>query len=248
VFVDPYGLGLDFELLTRKLLQRTAKTEVLVNFVRAALYRPGGKLDISSESDIQHAAADTTVRRVNANLGGAWWHPVWRSTPDKIQAVEQIRDRYVERLLARAGDGWDTFGVPVADSLDGKPIYDLLLFTRHPHGPWCFNDAVSLARSVFTEHCDPDAFRLQPPLWDPDDDWVRDVERNLRRLLEPGRPVGLLPRIREVYGAQLGIARKTHVKKAIKQLHADGLITGPITGDPMTLTLVPAGAMRVRSA
>lgn len=52
--------------------------------------------------------------------------------------------------------------------------------------------------------------------------WVEEIEKNLRRMLERGQPFRLCDRIGEVYGSVLGMARESHVGKALKRLHIDG--------------------------
>lgn len=166
VFLDPYGLALPFDQLVGLLFCRQHTTEVVINFSLAALQRLGGFLgkdywprtkpgpvDLFGEPaepamspERAHKATDQRDQMVgllDEFLGGDWWQaikrsgdPVWR---------ERVRDEYVRRLCEAGGRGWMNWAVSIPEKFDGKPVYDLLLFTRHPHGLWLFNDASSIA-------------------------------------------------------------------------------------------------------
>jgi hypothetical protein len=246
-FLDTFGLGVPFEQLTGKLMARAKRrgqvrigpaTEVMINFVHAGLYRTAGKLDIDSTDTAQLRNAETTIADVDANLGGAWWQAMWRSAAPPPARVAAIRDEYLRRVMEAAGPGWAGFRVPVSNTWRGKPIYDLVLLTQHPQGIWFFNEAVSLARGIFREHAEPE-FSLVPQLWEPDDEWVGAIEANLRRLLADGRPVKLISYVRELYGETLGVARSKHLRRALRRLHASGLIFTEPKGDLFGLTVAP---------
>lgn len=233
--LDPFGLAPAFDdiirILRRPTLTRNCQTEVMINFVHQGLYRNAGKLDINSTDPTQLLSAATIIDRTNASLGGDWWQPVWRGPGDVPSKVARIRDEYVNRLVKRAGTGWRHARVPVADSGDGKPVYDLILFTRHRDGIWLFNEAVSLTREKFEEHFGSQ--NLLTPLWNPEDEWAEEIRRNILRLLERGAFV-LGDRASEVYGTTIGLARGTHVRSVIKSLHASGLTATTGVGDPLS--------------
>jgi three-Cys-motif partner protein len=254
VFIDPFGLGLPFAQLTEEVMARGRRrsginwsgpaTEVLVNFVHAGIYRNAGMLSIDTENTAQLKAASVKVDDLDANLGGDWWQEIKRTAASTDEAVRQIRNGYVERVLAKAGSGWRCFPVPVADVPGGAVIYDLLFFTRHPQGFWFFNDAVSLARRVFQDHFDQARPNQQLPLWNPEDEWTSVIGGNLTSLLKAGRPVRVIDHCEAVYGPLLGIARGIHVKAAAKRLAEEGLNAGSCTCDPDKLVLVPASVSR----
>ena len=248
VFIDPFGLGLPFDQLTDDLMGRGRRrrgsswigpaTEVLVNFVHAGIYRNAGMLSIETQSQAQRRAASVKLRDLDDNLGGDWWQAIRGMAASSAEAVEQIREGYVNRVLDKAGTGWRCFEVPVSDTPDGATIYDLLFFTQHPQGLWFFNDAVSLARRVFQEHF-RDAAVEQLSLWNEEDDWTLLIRDNLLSLLKSGRPVRVIEHCEAVYGPLLGRARGLHVKAAAKRLAEEGLNTGLCTCDPHKLVLVP---------
>jgi three-Cys-motif partner protein len=254
VFIDPFGLGLPFGQLTEDVMGRGRRrsginwsgpaTEVLVNFVHAGIYRNAGMLSIDTENSAQLKAASVKVDDLDANLGGDWWQEIIQMATSTDEAVRLIRDGYVGRVLAGAGSGWRCFPVQVPDAPGGAVIYDLLFFTRHPHGFWFFNDAVSLARRVFQEHFDDARLNQQLSLWNPEDEWPSVIKDNLISLLKERRPVRVIDYCEAVYGPLLGIARGIHVKAAAKRLAEEGLNTGICTCDPDKLILVPPSSSR----
>ncbi|MDQ6836859.1 MAG: three-Cys-motif partner protein TcmP [Actinomycetota bacterium] len=243
-FVDPYGLGLPFDELVGKLMGRPpdsagrrVPTEVLVNFTYSGIYRSVGYVTPNTSNPTQLKYAARRTEQLNSNLNGDWWQDVARtSTGDELVAT--IRQGYIQRVRHAAGPDWQCLEVPVSDTTTAKPIYDLLLFTQHPQGRWFFNDAVSLGRQVFATFC-ADGF-MQAPLWEPQEDWVNDIERNLRRLLSTGSPVRVVERMLEVYGTTLGEARGKHVKKAAQRLVANGIAAGDVHKAPHQLVLQTA--------
>jgi three-Cys-motif partner protein len=88
------------------------------------------------------------------------------------------------------------------------------------------------ARSVFgqaalpglDEHVDTVAKSLEDEARDMlqrnESEWVAIIERNMRTLLERERAIYLKPRINELYGTTLGLAREMHVNRAWKRLTA----------------------------
>lgn len=245
VFVDPFGLGLPFDDLIGKLLARTSwvngrrigpATEVLVNFVHAGVYRNASKIAIRTDDPVQQANAVGVVRRVNATLGGDWWQSEWGKGGTTARRVADIRNGYSERVVAGAGAGWRSYTVQVQDSWQGQPVYDLILFTQSEHGMWVFNEATSLARKEFRHFCNVDA---QPTLWDPEEQWVETVARNVHELLRAGRPVRVFDHIEAIFGSTLGFARGTHLRKALRQLNAAAAFAAPPKGEFEKMGLLP---------
>jgi len=243
--VDPFGIGLPFDCLVSDLLRRAGKTEVLVSFIHAGVCRNAGRLTQQTANVAQQKIAETVLPRLDANLGGSWWHDIWLRPAFDRDRVDKIRDCYVERVLEAAGTGWQCYQVPVARSFGGATIYDMLLFTRNPQGPWFFNEAVSLARGEVEESQAQrrSTAATQPTLWDVAENWVGEIEANLRALVPPGgRPVRVIDQISAVYGRSLGYARARHVREAAERLHQQGVIVNPIKGPVEKLHLVPRNA------
>ena len=174
LFLDPYGLGPPFRLIVDRLLSRPRprasgygmdrKTEIVLNFSRAAMHRLGGFLDLDvaagrvpkfnifgeplkppkTDKDIQklERQAATLISDMDGFLGGSWWHD------EKRQGGAwdlRVRDGYIERLKQEAPGAWLHWVAPVPDRWDGPPQYDLVLLTQHPDGVWKFNEAVASA-------------------------------------------------------------------------------------------------------
>ena len=226
VFVDPYGMGIPFNTLVQDVLGRNARkrppTEVLVNYIRAGIYRNAGKLHPVSSAPAQISSSAAIVRRLDEFLGGDWWQPMFEQQPDKAQFAVSVRDEYVNRVLASAGPGWQCCVTPVSDLPGGKDIYDLLLFTAHEQGPWFFNEAVARARPVFREHHHAQGSFLQAPLFPQDEEWRTTIRTNLRRLLAAHDVVRLLTHRADIYGDTVGNAAQRHVFAVVKELVAAG--------------------------
>ena len=244
-FLDPFGLGIPFDALTGQLMARSGwsagrrtgpVTEVLVNFVYAGVYRNAAKLHASTTDPTQLANATAVVERVNGNLGGTWWQPIWDSPGATSDRVRRIRDEYCTRVVQAAGAGWKSYRVEVRDTWLGSPVYDLILFTQSPHGLWYINEAASLAWEKFREHCDPD--KGQQSLWAPDQTWVSELEQNLHALLKLG-DVHVLEQSTDVYGRTLGYARGTHVRRAAINLHKMKMLRDEPKGGFEELVLRP---------
>ena len=54
--------------------------------------------------------------------------------------------------------------------------------------------------------------------------WITSIERNIVRLLVDHGPFVLAERLVDVYGDTLGLAGSTHVRRAVRNLHDDGLL------------------------
>ena len=237
-FIDPFGLGLPFDELVGKLMGRDggrSKTEVLVNFIHAAVYRQVGLLEPRTTNVAQLRAAKSKVAEIDRNLGGDWWRPLAKSLQSD-DLLSAIREGYIRRVLDAAGPMWRDLSVPVADRPDHKPIYDLLFFTRHPQGQWFFNEALSHARSVFERSTDPNSL-MKLALFTPDHEWEVEIANNLRRLLARRSRVSVVEHTIEVYGTKLGIARGKHVKAAAMWLVAQGHATGVVKTEPHLIKL-----------
>jgi hypothetical protein len=246
--VDPFGIGLPFDCLVNSLLRREGKTEVLVSFIHAGVNRNAGRLTQQTDNEAQIKVAEKVLPALDANLGGEWWREVWLEPGFTTTRLDRIRDRYVRMVLDSAGQGWRCYRLPVSDKPDAAVIYDMLLFTRNGEGPWCFNDAVSNAREAVEgpPGVTAKAASNQLSLWDVTDDWVGEIEGNLRRLLPPGgRQFRSVDRIDEIYGRLLGFARSKHVCEAARRLHDEGVISSTVKGvAPEKLVFSPRPAVQ----
>lgn len=234
-FLDPFGLGMPFDLIQTRLLSRGGHmdqgvrrggtpTEVLLNFSWSGLRRTGGQAMSTSTDPIYAKAQPKFLKKVDEALGGPWWQEIWRS--HRNQRVELITAGFLNRLRGAAG-GWQVLEVPVTDRWGGPTRYYLILITQHPHGLWLFNDVLSSAREDFRKFWlqQVGQFDLEQ-LSDREPQWVSLIKDNLCQLLDQydrGYKVGDF--IRRVYGETLTFARGKHVRRAIEDLRKEGRAT-----------------------
>ena len=241
-FIDPFGFGLTFDEMVGKLMARPraangkwAPTEVLVNFIRAGVYRQAARRAPKTADPTQLAAGVGTAEQMDRWLGGAWWRDLAETIDDTDTLVSTIRDQYIERVLTAAGEGWMCLQVRVADHISYKPVFDLLFFTQSQHGRWFFNDAVTRGREIFTSYCEPGQENVLP-LWSPQEDRVSEIAANLRQLLADKGAVSFLNDMPAVYGDLLGRASGPDAKKAARRVVEDGRADGEL-GEPHTIVL-----------
>ena len=231
-FVDPFGLGLPFSIMTGRLMGRTKwngsrrigpPTEVLLNLVRPAIYRSVGYLDVRTTDPTQLKVAASRIEALNLNLGGDWWQSIVRSkSADSI--AELIRNEYIRRVLEASGTRWRAYRVAVSDTPRDRSVYDLVLFTQHEQGVWFFNDSVSLARKVFETYWEDGLGFFQSQLWDPEDQWVAEISANIQALYRSGEQIRVIDHMYSIYGETLGRARGIHVKQAVARVGGSWLL------------------------
>lgn len=258
VFLDPYGLAIPLELfrdqiLGRPLIRRNQvlrKTEVILNFSLPAITRLAGFLDKNYRANSglldedTHAALregrtldqleqqrDDIVEKLDAFLGGNWWHGAKRASQPGWQ--KSILDEWVYRAIADH-PGWTTVPIPVSDTWNGPPAFYLVLFSRSPYGVHQFIDGVSRAYEHMvneTYHDADNATRLfaleEAKPADFADALVNELVEHLRTVIQGGLRGRVLDLQLELYGPTLGRARAKHLRRALQQLEGE-LIRGPI--------------------
>lgn len=221
-FFDPFGLSVTVdEILT--VLRRNGKTEVLLNFSLPGLHRNAGHL--TSQKD--YPARSSLVERMDRAMGGPWWQELWSSP--SVDRDEAIVETYIKRICEASGFG--AYWTPVSDRWDGAPSYYLILFTQHLDGHWHFNESLSLAwDNDYRAFCERAG--LQGRLDDMPELWVAAIKSNLERLIQSEGSVRLRDHLSELYGSELlGRARELHLRKAARELHAEGLLEPAPKGD-----------------
>lgn len=148
---------------------------------------------------------------------------------------EQVREEYLRRAVEAAGTNWRTWSVSVPERFEGKPVYDLVLFTRHPGGVRLFNDSASRAyikhhdRSWEPE--DPSGLRQtlfgSEPVTDPGPGLIRTVRENVLRAVQQGQSFVVSERLDVVVGEVSGKAGAKHIRAALAELHKEGHIGDP---------------------
>lgn len=142
------------------------------------------------------------------------------------------------RRVTELDGGWCVYSTPVANGLNARPSYALLLLTQHPDGWWNFNEACSIASGKWRAFCFEQSGRLDlDPVEDREKQWVDTIAENLERRLAAG-PFLIGAEMSDVYGATLGEARAMHVRRAVKELHARGVTPTDGKGDVQRMKIL----------
>jgi hypothetical protein len=225
VFLDPYGFTLPFDKLVQVLKCRDKpgsnspfyqpKTEVLINFSFEAVRRNAGALT----SEVDYAARNGQVRSISTFLGDDGWQ-------DLVRAGDEDWIRHVLRDYARrvkAATGYGCISASVADSLTAKPVYQLILFTRHRDGFWKMMDAMSHARKHWRqwlvdrgEEANAGQGEIRGLDWDDNEKaWVEEIARNIEGLLAQDRAFVLDPTsARCLAGRSVWLARRISSRRS----------------------------------
>jgi len=227
-FFDPFGLGVPFDMLTKHILSRKRglggpATELLLNFSLPGLRRNAGHLTSSSNDPIYlKTRRPKLVERVDATLGGDWWHPIWEAGGEDREAA--IVSGYVDRLRTAPG-GWAHVTIPVQNRWDGPPVYCLVLLTSYEGGLWAFAQVLSTAMEEYREYAHQAHGMLDlDPLEDREARWIDHIAENLERHLAEQGSFVVGQTITVVFGETVGFARETHIRQAVKRLCAAGSI------------------------
>lgn len=234
VFLDPYGLTVSFNRVVHMLKSRDKvghfstllqpKTELLMNFSYEAVRRISGVV----RSDKEYAAKQGQIESLNAALGGDWWQDLAREEPDGW--VQQVLEGYATRVAQAVGCGFIT--ADVSDSLEAQPVYELILFTRHMDGFWEMARSMSMARKEWRQwlvDAREEATGGQAEFrgLDFDDDesaWIDEIADNIEGILAGETGFVIENKLGELLGRTLGLARETHIRKALNKIKDKGLI------------------------
>lgn len=243
-FLDPFGVGMPYEALTKQLLARPrhVPTEVLININVEAVWRIGGLL----KKGVLERGTEQTLARMDQSLGGGWWREEFAAALGTMGAAAKAADHVVAEFCRRVqrDTGFAYFPVLVRRRPGNVPLFILTLFYRHEVAPWKFNAAVSMANKEWREACmseDLDKalgrIAVTGSLFSDEEEtaellrknqfiawleqekrleagWVDTIAGNIRGLIAQRPAVKLTTAVREVYGSTLGLARDTHVRKA----------------------------------
>lgn len=244
-FFDPFGLGISFDALEEKVLARSARlptigrtgppTEVLLNFSLPGLRRVAGHLTAQSDNPTYQKARMTLLSRLDAVLGGDYWRDIFLRREQDW--TDQVLSGYLEKLKSAAGK-WAYWSVPVSNSETSSPIYHLIFLTQHADGIWQFNQALSLAQKAYREYCLQESGGLDLD-HDREERWVEEISKNVRSLLTKGPFTIDASTMSEVFGNTLGLARETHLRRALRKLRDDGEIGDDIKGGLFYKRVVP---------
>jgi three-Cys-motif partner protein len=249
LFVDPFGLAVSRSTLERILRRRTAQQpiDVLYHFSLSTVARMG-RAGVTSGAGSRHSA-----EQLDAALGPVGWRDEFEgatSANAPTEAAVRIARQFGQSV--RASTGVHSTSVPVRQRPGQLPKYLLMLFSANQQAHWDFADLASSAYVDWLYHCDREDYEANVRLRDEhgllelfsspepnrDDtdkrlrleaaeylpDYLRDVMQRAGAL----RPIDS---IEVVYGEMLGRARVTHLRAAIKQLHAAGVVDDDGRGD-----------------
>lgn len=258
LFVDPFGLAFSRPTLERILGRRTRQQpiDVLYHFSLSAVARMGRAGVLEGPSSEQNAA------QLDAALGDINWRGDFEGAGDPgapTRAALAVATRFGQSVGMAAG--LPSTGVPVRQRPGQLPKYVLILFSADPKAHWDYADVAGKAHVDWLHHGDRTDYdaniRLQEesgllPLFQESEPDKDEIEQRIRRdalgylaehITEFLRSQGSLRPIDAVqgtYGDQLGLARATHVRAALKELHRQDIITDDATGDFWTRTIRPA--------
>jgi three-Cys-motif partner protein len=253
VFLDPFGAPVDIGHTVDTILRRPGQvpTELLLNFSMDAMRRIGGRLLEATDA----SGREKTLARADAWLGGDWWRPYFTdlpkpAPPDAIDtAASDVAREYNRRV--GAATGCSSFTIPIRRRAHHKPIFMLTLFFPRAIAAFAYNEAVSLALQEWRREMSDlevnDAARRQEregsSLGDEspeelryildaaakqfDIDLIDDIVLNLRSQLAEHAALSVDRQMQLVFGPSLGAAREMHLRRAWKQLHAEGLVADP---------------------
>ena len=150
--------------------------------------------------------------------------------------VQQVLQRYADEVSKAAGYAYIT--ASVADSLTAEPVYELILFTRHSDGLWKMMDAMSQARKHWRgwladrrEEANVGQAEIRGLDWDDNEDaWVEEIASNIEGILATGAAFVVENKLGQVLGRTLGLARETHIRKALKLVKDNDIIATVPTG------------------
>lgn len=233
VFLDPFGLTVPFERVVQILTSRDQpnlprsnqpKTELLMNFSYEAVRRISGAL----RSDKAYTAKAAQIKALDNALGGDWWHELAEAEPEGW--VPQVLIGFADRIATATRCSYIT--ADVSDSLDAKPVYELILFTRHSDGLWEMNNAMSLARKDWRQWLveqkeDMAGGQAELRGLEFDDNelaWADEIEANVEGLLDGSGGFVIEDKLERVLGRTLGLAREKHIRSALKSLASRGVI------------------------
>lgn len=224
LFLDPCGLGLPFDRLVGILngprASRYPPTEVLLNFSSRAAQRLTG-------GDPSDPIVERNQRAFDRAMGGPWW----RDLLSGQDGDDRIAAEYARRL--GAATAMSTVTVPVLKKpTHKKTVYYLIFATRSSTGLWEFGTALAKANEEWwaateaEEEADGVLFTvasaLKPDTSQLEADAVAEIKTNILRLQAAG-PFKLGDKPREAFGSFYGLVGDPVVRRAIKELYAQGL-------------------------
>lgn len=249
LFVDPFGLAFSRSTLERILGRRTRQQpiDVLYHFSLSTVARMGRAGVLDGPTSEQNATLLDTA------LGNVDWRHNFQGA-DGPNAPTQAAAHVAQRFGSSVGSaaGLPSTGIPVRQRPGQLPKYFLMLFSADPKAHWDYADVAGKAHVEWLHYCDRTDYEANVQrreesgilsLFEEREPDKEDIEQQVRRksiayladhLAELIRIRGSLrpiDAVQETYGEQLGLARATHVRAALKELHRKGVIADDAAGD-----------------
>lgn len=260
VFLDPYGAALGTTETIDLILNRGGDqpTELLLNFSMQAVRRMGSRLHEPEGA----SGREATLATMDEWLGGDWWRRHFEPGRSPDDAAHLVAREYAERV--RKATGCNVFGIPIRKQAGDKPLFFLFLFYPRQLAGWKYNEAVSLGqeewRSVLwgldieeaaeEDELDPrlgvsradelrDAFKASEAQFA--DDAVDSIKHSIATLLETRDKLYVQRDFAAILGTSVGEGREKHLRRAWKELAAEGTTIAPPTGklEKATITRAP---------
>jgi three-Cys-motif partner protein len=259
LFIDPFGLAVDRSTLERVLGRSSKKQpiDVLYHFSLQTVARMGraGIMD--------DPLAVRSSSQLDAALGAIDWRTPFEGAVRSGQptsAAMEVARIFGESITSAVP--MKRTAVPVRQRPDQLPKYLLMLFSNDEKAHWDFADVASKAHVDWLHHCDTADYEANvkraehhgvQQLFKDEAPRPEDVAKQLEEeanqyfpphllalLAEHGsvRPVEM---IEDVYGKMLGRARTTHIRAALRALHASGRIEDDGSREFWMRTLKSAG-------
>lgn len=246
-FLDPCGIGVTYSQILRianRGQNRTA-SELLMNLSMGAIRRIGGRL-----ANPDGPGAAKTLQRLDDALGGPEWRSIYqRGGPDPAESVV----RYFTAKLARDTSSY-VVSIPVRRKPADKPLYYLIFATRRADALLIFSDAHAKAQEKYrmtltAESSSQPQLALDglagletgmPALKQLEEIALPALKSNLEKLIirVPGARVGDYSK--EILGEHIGQVRETVIRKAVKELHREGVTSSDGKGRIRDLRLLRA--------
>lgn len=253
-FLDPFGLGVSHQVLVDALRRsgRRQPVDVLYHFSLSTVARMG-RAGVSPEPSIARANAD----QLDHALGPVDWRTAFERTPDRqgapTETTVRVAHLFGQQVAELTGARWTAVEVRQRPSHLAK--YLLMLFSADPTGEahWEYAGNAAKAHAEWLLHCDTADFEanvaanerfgvqslfgpeLAPTLSQVESSLAEQAHqhlvRHLTELVRERRSVRPVDDVQAVFGPMLGRAGPPAVRRAVKQLHADGLVDDDGKGD-----------------
>lgn len=249
LFVDPFGLAVKRATLERVLRRRSTQQpiDVLYHFSLSTVARMGRAGAVDGPTSRQNA------EHLDRALGSIWREDFEQATAPNAptEAALAVARRFGESV--RRATGLQSTGVPVRQRPGQLPKYLLMLFSADKKAHWDFAEQASSAYVDWLYHCDREDYEANVRLREqhgllelfssPEPD-VKEITEQLKAeaaaylpthlsdvLRRAGAPLRPIDAVEAVYGEMLGRARSLHLRRAIRDLHREGLVHDDATGD-----------------